>query len=330
MADFIKIADGAGFAAVQSDVRILVIGGGRFAGRHIVELASDKHQVTVFNRGKSSLSAPAGVEEVHGDCETDLGLFAGREWDAVVDMRGYVPRVVGIACEALASAKTYLFISTISVYADSEERIDEDSARETLADPSSETVDGETYGGLKALCEDVVVDAFGPRALIVRPGMIVGPLDPTDRLTWWVARAADGGRMPAIGTAASAMQYIDARDLAAWMLHALETGVKGVFNLTGEPTTLGATLSAAGDAEVLFVSATEAEARGVEASAFAWSVPEGRESLWDVDISRALSSGLALRPIEKTVRDTVAWHRTRVGHEWKAGLSPEQEKALLT
>jgi len=310
-------------------VRILVIGGGRFAGRHFVELALGKHQVTILNRGKSSLPAPAGVEEVHGDRETDLELVAGREWDAVVDMCGYVPRGVGISCEALASAKTYLFISTISVYVDSDSRIDEDSARETLADPSTETVDGETYGGLKALCEDVVVDAFGPRALIVRPGMIVGPLDPTDRLTWWVARAAEGGRMPAIGSADSPMQYIDARDLAAWMLHALEAGISGVFNLTGKPTTLGATLLAAGDAEVLYLSASEAQARGVEPSAFAWTTPEGRESIWDVDISRALSSGLALRPIEETVRDTVAWQRSRVGHEWKAGLSPEQEKALL-
>jgi 2'-hydroxyisoflavone reductase len=223
-----------------------------------------------------------------------------------------------------------LFISTISVYADTSERIDEHSARLTLSDPNTETVDGETYGGLKALCEDVVIEAFGDRSLIVRPGMIVGPLDPTDRLTWWIARAAEGGRMPAIGSANSPMQYIDARDLAGWMLHALETGVKGVFNLTGVPTKLGATLSAAGDAEVVYRSASEAAARGVEPSAFAWTTPQGRESIWDVGISRALSTGLALRPIEETVRDTVAWHRTREGHEWKAGLSAEQEKALLT
>jgi 2'-hydroxyisoflavone reductase len=310
-------------------VRILVIGGGRFAGRHFVELAAGKHQVTVFNRGKTSLPAPAGVAEITGDRETDLHLVADQGWDAVVDMCGYVPRVVNIATDALASAKTYLFISTISVYADSAERIDEGSPRETLADPTTETVDGETYGGLKALCEDVVTEAFGERALIVRPGMIVGPLDPTDRLTWWVARAEEGGRMPAIGSLDSPMQYIDARDLAAWMLHALENGISGTFNLTGRPTTLGATLGAAGDAEVVYVTRSQAETRGVEPSAFAWSVPEDRGTLWDVDISRALAAGLQLRPIEETARDTVAWHRTREGHEWKAGLSPEQEARLL-
>ena len=312
-------------------MRILVIGGGRFAGRHFTELAAAAgHEVTVFNRGKSSLPAPVGVDEVHGDRETDIGLVANRDWDAVVDMCGYVPRVVGIATEALRDAtQTYLFISTISVYADSAERIHEDSPREVLADPTTETVDGETYGGLKALCEDVVVQAFGDRALIARPGMIVGPLDPTDRLTWWVARAAEGGRVPAIGSADSPMQYIDARDLAAWMLHALENGVRGTFNLTGKPTTLGATLAAAGASEPVYVSAADAEARGVEPSAFAWSVPEDRGVIWDVDISKALASGLQLRPIEETVRDTVAWHRTRTGHEWKAGLSPEQEAKLL-
>jgi 2'-hydroxyisoflavone reductase len=310
-------------------VLILVIGGGRFAGRHFVELAAGKHQVTVFNRGKTSLPAPGGVTEITGDRETDLHLVADQGWDAVVDMCGYVPRVVRIATDALASARTYLFISTISVYAYSAERIDEGSPRETLADPTTETVDGETYGGLKALCEDVVTEAFGDRALIVRPGMIVGPLDPTDRLTWWVARAAEGGRMPAIGSPDSPMQYIDARDLAAWMLHALESGISGTFNLTGKPITLGATLGAAGDAEVVYVTRSEAEARGVEPSAFAWSVPEDRGSLWDVDISRALAAGLQLRPIEETVRDTVAWHRTREGHEWKAGLSPEQQAKLL-
>ena len=109
----------------------------------------------------------------------------------------------------------------------------------------------------------------------------------------------------------------------------LETNVTGTFNMTGRPTTLGATLGAAGDAEVVYVARSEAEARGVEPSAFAWSVPEDRGSLWDVDISRALAAGLQLRPIEETVRDTVAWHRSREGHEWKAGLSPEQEARLL-
>ena len=309
---------------------ILVIGGGRFAGRHFVELAAADHRVTVFNRGKSSLPAPAGVEEIHGDRETDLEMLNGRSWDAVVDMCGYVPRIVKSTCDALQGrANKYLFISTISVYADTAERITEDSTRETLADPTTETVDGETYGGLKALCEDVVMSAFGENALIVRPGMIVGPLDPTDRLTWWIARADEGGKIPAIGSPASPMQYIDARDLAAWMLHALEAGLTGTYNLTGRPTTLGETLNAAATGEIVYISPEDAKNRGVDPQAFAWSVPEDRAAIWDVNIERALAAGLRLRPIAETVKDTVAWHRSRVGHEWKAGLSPEQEALLL-
>jgi 2'-hydroxyisoflavone reductase len=109
----------------------------------------------------------------------------------------------------------------------------------------------------------------------------------------------------------------------------LESSITGTFNLTGKPTTLGATLAAAGGADVVYVSRSEAEALGVEPSAFAWSVPDDRATVWDVDISRAMSAGLSLRPVEETVRDTVAWHRTREGHEWKAGLSAEQESRLL-
>jgi 2'-hydroxyisoflavone reductase len=312
-------------------VEILVIGGGRFAGRHFVELAAaNGHKITAFNRGKSSLPTPEGVEAVHGDRETDLAKLDGRAWDAVVDMCGYVPRIVKLTCDALKNrTNAYLFISTISVYADTAERIDEDSPRESLADPTTETVDGETSGGLKALCEDVVLDAFGEDALLVRPGMIVGPLDPTDRLTWWLARAAQGGRIPAIGAADSPMQYIDARDLAAWMLHALESGVTGKFNLTGQPTTLGETLAPVATGEIVYVSQEEAKGRGVEPDVFAWSVPDDRKSIWDVDIDRALAAGLKVRPIAETVRDTVAWHRTRDGHEWKAGLTPDQEQKLL-
>lgn len=317
----------------MSTVQILIIGGGRFAGHHFTDLAANAgHQVTQFNRGQSSLPAPNGVERIIGDRDGEMEKLAGRNWDAVVDMCGYVPRVVRQSCEALKNrTDRYLFISTISVYADSPERIDESSARKTLVDPATETIDGETYGGLKALCEDVVNEVYGDRALIVRPGMIVGPLDPTDRLTWWIARGADGGRIPAIGSPDTPMQYVDARDQAAWMLRALGDDASGVFNVTGRPTTLGDTLEAArpADSEIVYTSPEDAEAKGVNPSKFAWNVPDDRRKVWDVNIESAVATGLELREVGDTVRDTVAWHRSRGEHEWKAGLTPAEEALLL-
>ncbi|MDQ2986812.1 MAG: NAD-dependent epimerase/dehydratase family protein [Armatimonadota bacterium] len=317
----------------MSTVKILIIGGGRFAGHHFTEAAANAgHQVTQFNRGQTSLPAPDGVERIIGDRDGEIAQLTGRTWDAVVDMCGYLPRVVRQSCEALENrTHRYLFISTISVYADNPGRIDESSPREILGDPDTETIDGDTYGGLKALCEDVVTDVYGERALIVRPGMIVGPLDPTDRLTWWIARAADGGRIPAIGSVDTPMQYIDARDQATWMLRALGDGSGGVVNVTGHPTTLRATLDAARPAhgEVVYVTPEDADARGVEPSKFAWNVPADRLSIWDVDVTRALAAGLELRAVGDTVRDTVAWHRSRGEHEWKAGLTPAEEALLL-
>jgi nucleoside-diphosphate-sugar epimerase len=125
------------------------------------------------------------------------------------------------------------------------------------------------------------------------------------------------------------MQYIDARDLAAWMLHALESGITGTYNLTGQPTTLGETLSAAATGEIIYISPEDAKNRGVDPQVFAWSVPDDRAAIWDVNIERVLASGLRLRSIAETVKDTVAWHRSRAAHEWKAGLSPEQEALLV-
>lgn len=303
-------------------------------GLHLSKLASETgHEVTQFVRGNSSAPPPPGVNRLIGDRDGGLGALGTEVWDAVVDTSGYLPRVVRQSCQALTGrTERYLFISTISVYADTVGEIDESSPREQLTDPTVETIDGETYGGLKALCEDAVSEAFGGSSLIVRPGMIVGPFDPTDRFTYWVVRAAKGGRMPAIGVSESPMQYIDARDLAAWNLSTLEEGHAGVFNLTGQPTTLGETLGAAtpSGTEIVYRSRAEVEALGIDPSkAFAWSVPEGQENLWSVNINRALASGLRLRPIRETVMDTIEWHASRPGHQMIAGLSSDEETSLV-
>jgi len=315
-------------------MRILVLGGGRFMGLHFSRMATEAgHEVTQFVRGKSSAPPPRGVSRILGDRDGGLDALGTDSWDAVVDTSGYLPRVVRQSCETLRNrTDKYLFISTISVYADTKDPIDEDSPRESLEDPAVETIDGSTYGGLKALCEDVVFETFGERALIVRPGMIVGPNDPTDRFTYWVTRAAKGGTMAAIGSPESPMQYIDARDLAAWMLSAIESNLTGVYNLTGKPTTLGETLSAAKapETEIAYTSRKDAEAAGIDPStAFGWSVEEGNENIWNVNIDRALATGLQLHPIAETIRDTIAWHNSRPNHTLAAGLTLHEEATLL-
>jgi 2'-hydroxyisoflavone reductase len=286
-------------------MRILVLGGGRFMGLHFSAMAAEAgHDVTQFVRGKSSAPPPNGVRRILGDRDGGLDSLGSETWDAVVDTSGYVPRVVKQSCDTLRDRTSrYLFISTISVYADTTKPIDENSPRETLDVPMVEAIDGSTYGGLKALCEDVVTETFGDRALIVRPGMIVGANDPTDRFTYWVTRAAKGGMMAAIGAPESPMQYVDARDLAAWMLKAIESNLTGIYNLTGKLTTLGETLHAAKapDTEIAYISRKEAEAVGIGPSkAFGWSVEEGSENIWNVNIDRALATGLQLRPIAET------------------------------
>src|SRR5438094_5423004 len=225
-------------------MRILVLGGTRFLGRHVVEAARSRgHVLTLFNRGRSNPELHPGVERLTGDRDGGLGALAGRTWDAVVDPSGFFPRIVDASARALADrAGRYLFVSSLSVYAEPiAGGADESAPVATLADPGVESITGGTYGGLKALCEARVLEAFGERALIVRPGLIVGPHDTTDRFPYWPRRMARGGEVLAPGEPTAPTQLIDVRDLAEWMLALVERGAGGTFNATGpaEPLTLG-------------------------------------------------------------------------------------------
>ncbi|MBD3161513.1 MAG: epimerase [Candidatus Eisenbacteria bacterium] len=325
-------------------MKLLVLGGTVFLGRHLVEAALARgDEVTLFHRGKHGKGLFPAAEEILGDRDGGLDLLKGRRWDAVVDTSGYVPRVVQASAALLADATGhYTFISSVSVYANlADDRIDEEVPVGTLDDPTVEEITGETYGPLKALCEEEVRRIFSERALILRPGLIVGPHDPSDRFTYWVERGAASGRILAPGSPQRPIQIIDARDLAAWNLRLIDAQVSGTFNAVGpkEALPFGAVLDVCraegGHAgEVEWVD----EAFLGEQEVQPWSevpvwVPESDASmrgLFRVDATRAFASGLRCRPIEGIVRDTLAWVRSLPeDRDRRAGLPRERETRLL-
>jgi len=327
-------------------MNLLVLGGMRFLGRALVDAASARgHRVTMFNRGRSA-APPAGVEHVTGDRDGGLGALDGRRFDAVLDTSGYVPRTVGDAARRFAEAADhYVFTSSISVYASHDPHQDEDAPVATLGDPSVEEMTGETYGGLKALCERAVEDAMPGRAAIVRAGLIVGPFDYTDRFPYWVRHMAGDAETLAPGDPNAPVQLIDVRDLAEWMIRLAETRTAGVFNATGpaEPLTLGALLdrlraALGGRTTLTWVDDAFLLERGV----VPWNelplwVPPEAAGFLTCDIRRALSAGLRFRPIEDTARAVHAWDAARTdadraavqGGITGATLAPARERELL-
>lgn len=218
--------------------RLLVLGGTKFVGRHVVEEALTRgHTVTLFNRGLTRPGLFTGVEELHGDRDGDLRLLEGRSFDAVVDTSGYVPRIVRETIEALRDVGHYTFVSTISVYADVSTPPTEASPVAALREPTEEW--REAYGELKALCESVVRERF-PDAFVPRPGLVAGPWDPTGRFSYWPRRLHEGGRVLAPAPPDAPAQLIDARDLAAWIVTAGETGLAGTFNAVARDVPGGA------------------------------------------------------------------------------------------
>ena len=322
-------------------MNLLVLGGTRFVGYHLVAEARGRgHAVSVFNRGQTRAEPLPGVENIRGDRDGGLAALGDRRWDAVVDTSGYFPRLVRDSARYLAPlVDKYLFISTISVYADfSRPGLTEDAELATTDDPASEELGGEAYGALKALCEAEVAAALPGRALVVRPGLIVGPQDPTDRFTYWPLRVARGGEVLAPGRPDYPAQFIDVRDLAGWCLDLLADGVTGTYHVTGPVggTTLGELLAAGQSVgggpgtEISWVP----EGFLLEQGVGPWSdlpmwLPEDQIGLMAVDIGRAVALGLRTRPIKDTVRDTLIWARGRGEVELRAGLSPEREAELL-
>ncbi|HSL44049.1 MAG TPA: NAD-dependent epimerase/dehydratase family protein, partial [Anaerolineales bacterium] len=218
-------------------MRILMIGGTYFLGRHLVKAALEHdHDVTLFNRGKSNPGLFPQLETILGDREKDINKLEGRIWDAVIDTSGYFPRVVRLSAQVLEpNVPRYVFISSISVYENFRKvGINESDPVGKIQDETVEEITGEMYGPLKALCEETVRDIFGlERSLIIRPGLIVGPHDPTDRFTYWPVRVARGGDVLAPQKPDAAIQIIDVRDLAEWIIRLIEANASGTYNATG-------------------------------------------------------------------------------------------------
>ncbi|MCE9645497.1 MAG: SDR family oxidoreductase [Chloroflexi bacterium] len=324
-------------------MKILIMGGTRFLGRHLVNSARARgHEVTLFNRGQSNPDLFGQVEKIRGDREKDLDKLSGRNWDAVIDTCGYVPRIVRSSAGALKGrVEQYVFISSISVYSDfSKIGINESGPLGRIEDETVEEITGESYGPLKVLCEKAVQEVFGINSLIVRPGLIVGPHDPTDRFTYWPVRVARGGQVLAPDRPDALTQIIDVRDLSDFVVELIEQNVSGVFNATGPDHELRfgylldtCKLVSASDAKFKWAPLEFLIKNKVEpwSDLPAW-LPDSGENAGSsrVDVTKAVRAGLKFLPLEKTVRDTLDWANTRpVDHNWRAGLTPGREKELL-
>lgn len=324
-------------------MKILIIGGTRFLGRHLVNAARARgHEVTLFNRGQTNPDLFGQVDKIQGDREKNLDQLMGYNWDVVIDTCGYLPRIVRMSAEALKDkVESYVFISSISVYSRfSKIGINENDLVGKIEDETLEEITGESYGPLKALCEKAVQDVFGIDSLIIRPGLIIGPHDPTDRFTYWPVRVSRGGNVLAPENPEVPIQVIDVRDLSSFIIELIQQNVSGVFNATGpdRELTLGALLDtcklvSASDAKFKWASVEFLEKNKV----VPWTdmpvwVPNTAEDAGfsRVNISKAIKSGLKFLPLEETIRDTIKWASERPKeYQWKAGLTSEREAELL-
>jgi 2'-hydroxyisoflavone reductase len=332
-------------------MKLLILGGTQFVGLHITQSAIARgHEITLFNRGNKNPFP--NLETIIGNRDPKINdglsalekaVNAGRTWDAVLDVNGYVPRIVRASGELLKSAvKRYIFISSVSVYSDlSKPGADEDATLIKLEDQSTEELEGLNYGGLKVLCEQIIGKLFSSRSTVIRPGLIVGPHDHTDRFTYWPVRVARGGEIIAPDVPAAPVQFIDARDLADFTSHVTETNTDGIFHATSPVMTMQTVLEACktvtgSNANVHYLEGQFLLEQGVNP----WMGPESLP-LWtgndldeagflQINIDKALEAGLKIRPLEQTVRDTLEWVQTRGSdHEWKSGLTMKRETELL-
>jgi len=340
-----------GGMAPAKKLNILILGGTGFTGPHQVRYALARgHKVTLFNRGRQHEDWPGPVEELIGDRNGDLKALEGRTWDVCIDNPTTLPAWVRDAGAVLAGkVGQYIFISTISVYADNDKPQGEDAALVPYPgkDAYAETVDTmrstpALYGSLKALSEAEAERLFPGKTTIIRPGLIVGPGDETDRFTYWPVRLGKGGEVLAPGDGSDPVQFIDARDLAEWTIRMAEARAFGVFNATGPSRTLSMKEMLAGvgaavnsDARLTWVPADWLDAHQVSA----WSdLPVWVPGTGDTagfarrDIRKALAAGLTFRPLPVTAAETLAWFRTLPADrqaKLRAGLAPDREATLL-
>jgi 2'-hydroxyisoflavone reductase len=341
-------------------MKILLIGGPKFLGRHLTAAAlAAGHEITHFNRGNYSAHGLPQIETIAGDRYHDLNKLSGREgrkWDAVIDTCGYLPDNVKAAAGALADhVDRYIFISSISAYSDfSKIDFDESAPPAVLTEEQRARADatprggeitafklGDLYGPLKAECEHAVEDTMPGRTIVIRPGLIVGAFDTTDRFPYWVTRVAGGGEVLAPGDPKRFVQLIDARDLSAWTIKLIEDRESGVYNATGKPFALTMEnmlweIKEATGSDASFVWANEEFLIGEEVqpwSEMPFYLPESSEDsqgFLSANIDRATGKGLKFRPLKETISDTLKWAEEHLaGKTLKAGISAEKEAELI-
>jgi 2'-hydroxyisoflavone reductase len=337
-------------------MKILIIGGTKFLGRHLVKAGlAENHEITLFNRGrKYSDEQIEAVEQIHGDRNSDLDKLMNRRFDAVIDTCGYLPQTVEASAGFLRDkAGQYVFVSSGSVYADVRRpNYDENTQTVRLTDEQAKEVEkidpkgdltgavlGEYYGALKVLCEEAAEKAMPGRVLSVRAGMIVGAFDPTDRFTYWVMRVSEGGRVLAPGTPENPVQLIDARDLSEWIIKMIEAGENGIYNLTSKPFELdfGRMLEEVkneteSDAEFVWASEEFLNSERVAPwSDMLFYLPESDPEIRNfltMNVDKAVHKNLKFRPLRETIREIFDWRKTRP-EALKAGISAERESELL-
>ena len=363
--EFLQVSLGAGLAlgtaaasaqpaapaASGRKLNLLILGGTGFLGPHVVEAALARgHAMTLFNRGRTNPGLFGGLEKLRGNRDPKKGpgleALEGRRFDAVVDTSGYFPRIVRASAELLAgSVRQYVYISSISVYADTSiVDMDESGPIATMEDETLEEFGDEFqyYGPLKALCEKAAEAAMPGRTTSIRPGLIVGPRDNVPRFAYWPVRVDRGGEVLSPGSQDDPVQYIDARDLAELIIKTIEDTNTGTFNVTGPnaPTNIaellhGCKAVTGGDARFTWVEADFLAGQGIRpwADMPVWVPPTGEYAgLHSINGKKAIEAGLTTRPLAVTVADTLEWYHAWPADEpfpWRGGISPEREVEVL-
>lgn len=316
-------------------MNILIIGGTSFVGRHIVEAAiHNDHQVTLFNRGISNPNAFPELQQITGDRKKDAYKLAGQKWDTVIDTCAYSPADLMPILEHVET-EHYVFVSTISVYTDYRNGAPEETSEVWNAELTREEENGESYGILKVQTEKMLLEALGDRSLIIRPSIVAGPYDPTDRFTYWASKLAKSGEVLIPGAKIRRVQWIDARDLAMFIMEQIESKASGIFNVAGDSVDMETFVSTigTGEANAIWVNDAFLIEQGIEPFHIPLWIPisdEHPEGFIAVQNDKAKKAGLRCQSAQETANDIRDWLKAMGEPPLKVGLSREKELELLT
>lgn len=323
-------------------LKILILGGTNFLGPHLVEeLQEHGHEVTIFNRGTQNTSFLTNVEILQGNRDGDLNALTNRWWDAIIDTSGHLPRLVEASSKILSKATNhYTFISTIGVYENFHSlNIDESYPLAKLEDETNEEINEKTYGALKASCEKVIERYFSNHFLVIRPGLIIGPRDPTNRFTYWPLRILDGGEILAPGSPTQNLQFIDVQDLAKWIVAMVERQETGFYNATGPRLSLSfeellktCTQVSKKDASFTWVNEDFLIEHGVQdwVELPLWlSYKRNMPGFLNVDARKAIQAGLIFRPLIHTISAIIDWEKQNQTDNVLIGMDRKKEQDLL-